>query len=59
MKTQPEVYKTDKQKTHNDGSFRVYSVYNYAISYQITEDFIHILRVRHSARKPKKHSWKI
>ncbi|WP_035648637.1 type II toxin-antitoxin system RelE/ParE family toxin [Flavobacterium sp. ASV13] len=59
LKTQPEVYKTDKQKTNNDGSFRVYSVYDYTISYQITEDFIHILRVRHSARKPKKHSWKI
>lgn len=38
LKTQPEVYKTDKQKTNNDGSFRVYSVYDYAISYQITED---------------------
>lgn len=58
LKTQPEVYKLDKQKTNNDGRFRVYSVYDYAVSYQITEEIVYILRVRHNARKPKKHSWK-
>ncbi|MFB9079846.1 type II toxin-antitoxin system RelE/ParE family toxin [Flavobacterium procerum] len=58
LKTQPEIYKFDKQKTNNDGSFRVYSVYDYAVSYQITEESIYILRVRHNAQKPKKHSWK-
>lgn len=58
LKTQSEVYKLDKQKTNNDGSFRVYSVYDYAVSYQITENTIYILRVRHNAQKPKKHSWK-
>ena len=59
LKTQPEIYKLDKQKTNNDGSFRVYSVYDYAVSYQITEENISILRVRHNAQKPKKHSWKV
>lgn len=59
LKTQPEIYKLDKQKTSNDGSFRVYSVYDYAISYQITNEIIYILRVRHNTRKPKKHSWKV
>ncbi len=59
LKTNPEIYKLDKQKTNNDGSFRVYSVYNYGISYQITEEIIYILRVRHNAQKPKKHSWKL
>ena len=59
LKTQPEIYKIDKQKTSNDGSFRVYSVYDYAISYQITNEIIYILRVRHNARKPKKHLWKV
>ena len=58
LKTQPEIYKTDKQKTNNDGSFRVYSVYDYAVSYQITEDNIYILRVRHNSQTPQKHSWK-
>ena len=59
LKTQPEIYNLDKQKINNDGSFRVYSVYDYAISYQITNDSIYILRVRHNARKSKKHSWKV
>ncbi|ABQ05514.1 type II toxin-antitoxin system RelE/ParE family toxin [Flavobacterium johnsoniae] len=58
LKTQPEVYKLDKQKNKNDGSFRVYFVYNYAVSYQVTEENIYILRVRHNAQKPQKHSWK-
>jgi plasmid stabilization system protein ParE len=59
LKTQPEIYKPDKQKTNNDGSFRVYSVYDYAVSYQISQENIYILRVRHNAQKPKKHSWKV
>ncbi|WPO77410.1 type II toxin-antitoxin system RelE/ParE family toxin [Flavobacterium sp. KACC 22761] len=59
LKTQPEIYKLDKQKTKNDGSFRVYSVYDYAVSYQTTKENIYILRVRHNAQKPKKHSWKV
>lgn len=59
LKTQSEVYRLDKQKINNDGSFRVYSVYDYAVSYQVTEDTIYILRVRHNAQKPRKHLWKV
>jgi plasmid stabilization system protein ParE len=58
LKTQPEIYKPDKQKIANDGSFRVYSVYDYAVSYQIADKIIYILRFCHNARKSKKHSWK-
>lgn len=58
LKTNPEIYKLDKQKINNDGSFRVYPIYNYSISYQITENTILILRVRHNARKSKKLPWK-
>ncbi|WP_310557991.1 type II toxin-antitoxin system RelE/ParE family toxin [Flavobacterium sp.] len=54
LKTNPEIYKLDPKRTNNDGSFRVYYVYDYMISYQITTDFIQILRVRPTARKPKK-----
>ncbi|CAD0005613.1 type II toxin-antitoxin system RelE/ParE family toxin [Flavobacterium chungangense] len=59
LKTQPEIYKLDKQKVNNDGTFRVFSVYDYSVSYQTTQDSIFILRVRHNARKTKKHSWKV
>jgi plasmid stabilization system protein ParE len=53
LATQPEIYELDSRKNQNDGSFRVYYVFDYAISYQITSEAILILRVRHSARKPK------
>lgn len=59
LKTQPEIYKLDKQKTNNDGSFRVFTIYSYSVSYRITNQGIQILRVRHNARKSKKHSWKV
>ncbi|MGG7034744.1 MAG: type II toxin-antitoxin system RelE/ParE family toxin [Flavobacterium sp.] len=58
LETKPEIYKLDKQKINNDGSFRVYSVYDYSISYRITEIAIQILRVKHNARKSKKLPWK-
>lgn len=53
LKTKPEIYKLDSKKKNNDGTFRVYFVYDYMISYQITTDCIQILRVRHTSRKPK------
>lgn len=54
LKTRSEIYKLDSKKNNNDGSFRAYFVYDYMISYQVTSDYIQILRVRHTARKPKK-----
>lgn len=53
LKTKPEIYKLDTKKDNNDGSFRAYFVYDYMISYQITTEYIQILRVRHTSRKPK------
>jgi plasmid stabilization system protein ParE len=54
LETKSEIYKLDDLKTNNDGSFRVFFVYKYMISYQITQNSILILRVRHTSRKPKK-----
>lgn len=54
LKTRSEIYKLDSKKNNNDGSFRAYFVYDYMISYQVTSDYIQILRVRHTARKPEK-----
>ncbi len=58
LKTQSEIFKTDKQKINNDGTFRVYIVYDYSVSYQITKTTVNILRVRHNAQKSKKLPWK-
>ena len=54
LETNPEIYKLDDLKTKNDGSFRVYFVYNYMISFRIINDSVLILRVRHTSRRPKK-----
>jgi plasmid stabilization system protein ParE len=59
LESTPEIYKLDDLKVNNDGSFRVYFVYNYMITYRISEENIQILRVRHTSRKPKKLPWKI
>ena len=48
-----EIYKLDDLKIDNNGSFRVYFVFDYMISYQICTDTISILRVRHTSRNPK------
>ena len=58
LKTSPEIYKLDVQKVNNDGSFRAYYIYDYCISFRITDSSIQILRVRHNARKSKKLPWK-
>jgi plasmid stabilization system protein ParE len=54
LKTNPEIYKLDKLKENNDGTFRSYFIYDFQISYRISSDAIQILRIRHNARKPKK-----
>ena len=54
LKTTPEIYKLDKLKKNNDGTFRTYFIYDFQISYRITTNSIQILRIRHNARKPKK-----
>ncbi|WP_300978055.1 type II toxin-antitoxin system RelE/ParE family toxin [Flavobacterium sp.] len=58
LKTQPEIYKLDSNKVNNDGTFRVYYIYDYSISYRISDSTIQILRIRHTARKSKKLPWK-
>ena len=54
LKTNPEIYKLDKLRNNNDGTFRTYFIYEFKISYRITPTSIQILRIRHNARKPRK-----
>ncbi|MDI1255910.1 MAG: type II toxin-antitoxin system RelE/ParE family toxin [Flavobacterium sp.] len=53
LKLTPEIYEYDSQMINNDGSFRAYFIYDYKISYRITNEFIQILRVRPTSRKPQ------
>ena len=45
LKNNSEIYKLDKLKTNNDGTFRTYFVYDFQISYRIGNNVIQILRV--------------
>jgi plasmid stabilization system protein ParE len=48
------VYRPDKYKRNNDGSYRAFEIYSYRISYRITLDEIKILRLRHVRMRPKR-----
>jgi addiction module RelE/StbE family toxin len=49
---QPARFPIDKYKKTNDGSWRAFEKYRYRISYRITKDAIHIVRVRHTSQSP-------
>jgi len=48
-------YPPDRFKKNNDGTYKASLVFNYRISFQITETNIYILRIRHTSREPKNH----
>lgn len=50
-----DVYQSDILKDNNKGNYRAYTVFSYRISYKIENDFIYILRVRHTSREPLVH----
>ncbi|MBO9154926.1 type II toxin-antitoxin system RelE/ParE family toxin [Chitinophaga sp. GCM10012297] len=49
---QPEMFPVDKYKKNNDGTWRAFEKYRYRISYHITKDVIHIIRMRHTSQSP-------
>ena len=55
LKINPEINLADKYKTNNDGSFRAFELFRYRISYQITNDDVIILRLRHTSMNPKNY----
>lgn len=51
----PERYSLDKYRKNNDGSIRAFEKHHYRIAYQIKNDEIRILRLRHTSRLPLKY----
>ncbi len=49
----PETCPPDKYKVDNDGSYRVFILYHYRVSYRVKTNEIIILRIRHTSMKPK------
>lgn len=54
LNTNWEIYELDEMKISNNGNYRAYEIYSYRITYKITPKEIHILRIRHTSRDPKK-----
>ncbi len=50
-----EIYKADELKLNNSGAYRAYIIFSYRITYKISQNFIEILRVRHTSREPLEH----
>lgn len=48
----PERFPPDKYRLHNDGSYRVFQLHNFRISYFIGTSEIRIVRFRHSKQSP-------
>lgn len=45
-------YPPDRFKKNNDGTFKAALVFNYRVSYQISDKDIYILRIRLTSREP-------
>jgi plasmid stabilization system protein ParE len=51
----PEKFNPDKYKLNNDGSFRVFELYHYRVSYRFIATEIKIIRLRHAKMNPLKY----
>ena len=49
LETQPTRYPLDKHRLKNDGTFRVFNLHRYMVSYQVTEESIIIVRIKHAS----------
>lgn len=51
--TNAELYRPDKYKLNNDGTYRAFELHSYRISYRFKDNMIRVLQVRHTSRKPR------
>ncbi len=51
----PEIYRPDKYKIENDGTYRAFELHHYRVSYRYKDNVIRVLAVRHTSRNPKLH----
>jgi plasmid stabilization system protein ParE len=52
LMTRSEIYPLDKYKSGNDGTYRAFELHRYRITYRVLQDFILIVRMRHTSRSP-------
>ncbi|WP_035916968.1 type II toxin-antitoxin system RelE/ParE family toxin [Flavimarina sp. Hel_I_48] len=51
----PEIYPLDMYRSNNNGDIRAFEKYSLRVAYQVTEQEIRIIRVRHTKREPLKY----
>ena len=52
LDSNPESHSPDKYRINNDGSYRAYEIYNYRITYHVSEELIIVIRIRHTKMNP-------
>ena len=52
LSQKPEIHPPDKYKSGNTGSYRVFELHRFRISYLVKEEEIIIARVRHTGQEP-------
>lgn len=55
VKTNPLICEVDKYKLNNNGAYRALIAYSYRISIKISDDKLHIVRIRHTSQNPKEY----
>src|ERR1700759_5324496 len=51
----PNLYPADKYRRNNNGTYRVFEVDQYRVSYRIQPGEIRIVRIRHTSRRTRKY----
>lgn len=56
LTNQPEKqYALDKYRFSNDGNYRAFELHHFRISYYIADEYIRIVRIRHTAMEPRNY----
>lgn len=55
LATHPEMHPPDKYKSDNNGLYRAFEIYRFRIAYYTGQDFIRIIRFRHTSREPRNY----
>ena len=51
----PNIFVADELKEKNDGTYRVFYIFNYRIVYRVKSESIIVLRIQHTSREPKEY----
>ena len=53
--TPEKIHAPDKYRTNNNGAYRAYELHRYRLSYFIGDEYIRVVRMRHTSMRPKSY----